>query len=682
MSQFRWITVCLIILFGLTACTVPAETVQVTRPAAQTETAVPAITHSPETEPATEPTDESATPEPTLQPTPLPTAEAVVEWLTYQNDFYGYTINYPPDAQIATEGVSGFPTEELPENMTATEYRNQLKEMYPGDICVSISLNAGSVHILAPEENGGKYATPCPGLGIGAYTMTAAGESIIINGRSYTASGNKIHEQDETATFHSEFYSVHLEDGTTITTIAGPEFSSQFETDYEAAFADYQATKEMLRQIMASFRSFAPAEGYQIPDEPVFVGGEVRLAGWSPDGRYLAYFESTQEQVEAASPGPPGSAEGSFVIYNTATGEKCRDYVLDAFYPNEGPGLGRRYLWLPGSGDLLILTPDGRLWQASAPCEEAEELTAVFPETIRYLHSFSPDQSLLLMAGETHYWFYDSNSQTAVQIPEVVPDMMNNLIWSPDGTYLAITLAGNYTGDRDPIGGSRVVEVASGQIIARHDWEPANALDGTFGGPVWLGEETFVVTLSLDQGPFFMTVTGEVEPALPLFGDLPEGNIKQLFVYVEPDSGHYHLLLKEWSGEQPPAQPRIYHSESGNVELLALQGPDDPWLTADGRIMIYGENGGYWSRPVTAVGQPLTVDETQACIRPWDPSKGSISIIEGKLFKVSEGCRFLTAVIPPDMSGFLYGSASPNDQWLAVISQTNALYVVPLDFLE
>ena len=116
--------------------------------------------------------------------------------------------------------------------------------------------------------------------------------------------------------------------------------------------------------------------------------------------------------------------------------------------------------------------------------------------------------------------------------------------------------------------------------------------------------------------------------------------------------------------------------------MLVKQSQEDPWLTADGQLMIYKEGSGYWSRPVTAVGQLLAPDETQTCIRPWDPPKGAISIIEGKLFKVSEGCRFLTAVIPPDMSGYLYGSVSPNDQWLAVVSQTNVLYVVPLDFLE
>jgi hypothetical protein len=244
-------------------------------------------------------------------------------------------------------------------------------------------------------------------------------------------------------------------------------------------------------------------------------------------------------------------------------------------------------------------------------------------------------------------------------------------------------LAGNYTGNLDPVGGSRVIEVASGQIIARHDWEPANALDGTFGGPVWLDETTFIVTLSLDQGPFLMTVEGEVESALPLFGFISQGNIKEISAYVKPDSGHYHLLLRDWGGgEHPRIQPRIYHSDSDSVEMLEINAQEDPWLTADGQLMIYRGNGTYWSRSVTAVGQPLTHAEELDCIRPWDPPQGAISILEGKLFQATEGCRFLTTVVPPDMSGFLYGQVSPNDQWLAVISRTNALYVISLDFLE
>ncbi len=100
----------------------------------------------------------------------------------------------------------------------------------------------------------------------------------------------------------SVFYG--LDDGTSLTYAAGPEFSPKFATDYEAAHADYLATKEQLLQIIDSYRSFAQPEGHLITEDPIFVGGDVWLEGWLPDGRYLAYFEYTQEQVDA-SLGPP-----------------------------------------------------------------------------------------------------------------------------------------------------------------------------------------------------------------------------------------------------------------------------------------------------------------------------------------------------------------------------------------
>ena len=122
MSQIRWILICLFMLFGLMACTVPAEVVQVTRPTMQTATAVSTIVPTQAAETAVEPTNQPATPEPTSQPTPLPATAAEADWLIYQNDFYGYTISYPPDAQIATQGITGFPTDELPEGMSPDEY--------------------------------------------------------------------------------------------------------------------------------------------------------------------------------------------------------------------------------------------------------------------------------------------------------------------------------------------------------------------------------------------------------------------------------------------------------------------------------------------------------------------------------------------------------------------------------
>ena len=132
-------------------------------------------------------------------------------------------------------------------------------------------------------------------------------------------------------------------------------------------------------------------------------------------------------------------------------------------------------------------------------------------------------------------------------------------MWSPDSQHISITLAGNYTGDSSPIGGTRVVEAATGKIIAQYDWEPANALDGTFGGPVWISHEEFVVTLSLDQGPFFMTINGEVRPLLPLFDETfePENYWPPVDVYAEVENGRYAILR---GNEGREAEAKLYVS--------------------------------------------------------------------------------------------------------------------------
>lgn len=306
-----------------------------------------------------------------------------------------------------------------------------------------------------------------------------------------------------------------------------------------------------------------------ITDDPIFVGGDVRLQGWSPDGRFLAYFEYTEEQIAESPADIPGTAPGTFTFYDTITGQKCQRYSLDGRFPYEGPGYGRRFTWL-ANGDLLIFTQDGQIIQVDVPCGQEENLTVLFPEQMLNILSHSPDERLLLLTGATAYWLYNIESRTLYSIAEITPDSFNNLVWSPEGKYIGVTLAGNYTGFRSPIGGSRVVDVAIGQIIARYDWEPSNGVDGTHGGPIWLNEQEMVITFSLDQGPFFMTVEGEVRPLLSLFGleFEREPHLPHADVYVDPNNGQYHILLTDWGWSEEKISPQVYHSETGLVEIL------------------------------------------------------------------------------------------------------------------
>lgn len=423
-----------------------------------------------------------------------------------------------------------------------------------------------------------------------------------------------------------------------------------------------------------------------ITEPPIFSGGSARLQGWSPDGRFLAYFEYTQEELDATE--YPGSAEGTFTLYDPANSAKCQRYPLSGTYAHEGDTTGQRFIWLP-DGSFFIITMNGQVIQADEPCGNDVELTAVFPQNLVRIENLSPDQSRLLLKAETGYLIYDWRSQAITPIAEVPPDAFNNLVWSPDGAFIGVTLAGNYTGDRSPIGGSRVVDAATGQIIARHDWEPANALDGTFGGPEWISPTEFVVTLSLDQGPFFMNVEGEVRPLLPLFGlEFVRDQVNGLAdTYVNPTSGSYHILLTDfgWFGNTLPAQ--IYHSDTDSVEVLDVTGLQ---LTPDG-LLFYSE--GYLARSITAIGAPFYSIDTPCLAALYTPPSPIFVGATGnptdvKLYALPE-CRYLETVqIPPLPDGrYAGGRVSPNGRWLALFA-TNAsgnipnLFVIPLNFGE
>ncbi len=298
--------------------------------------------------PTTTPVRQTAVPTPSPTPTPIPTSAVVAGWLAYHSDYYNYSISYPPEAIIYTEGVGGFPTEELPENMTSTAYLNQLRETYPDDICVSISLNVGSVHILAPPEAGGKYADICPGLGIGDYDLVETSEIVLVNGQPFTATGFVVHERDAAGTFRSEFFIFSLEDGTRITVAVGPENSPQYESDYDAAYADYLAEKELLLQIVDSYRSTALTE--KTPSrlaQPVAAAAKITVGDWSPDGRYFTYWTHTPEDADVFMP-------GDFYIYDTQQEQSCPF----GNYRTGTTSWKRRHLW-PPNGEILVFGDEG-----------------------------------------------------------------------------------------------------------------------------------------------------------------------------------------------------------------------------------------------------------------------------------------------------------------------------------
>ena len=125
---------------------------------------------------------------------PAGAATAIPGWLTYTNAFLGYQFDYPPGAVISAEGVTGYPTEELPAGMTSDQFFAQLEATYPDQLCVNVQLPIAFLTIGAPEERGGKYSSPCGVSGIGAYTLVNKTETVTVGGQAYSAGGMEIYD--------------------------------------------------------------------------------------------------------------------------------------------------------------------------------------------------------------------------------------------------------------------------------------------------------------------------------------------------------------------------------------------------------------------------------------------------------------------------------------------------------
>lgn len=400
---------------------------------------------------------------------------------------------------------------------------------------------------------------------------------------------------------------------------------------------------------------------------PLFVGADLQYAGWSADGRYLAYFEYTEEQVEQSPvEGLRGTYPGTFVFYDTMTGEKCSDYPISGLFSYEGAGQDALWRWLP-DGRLLISLPDGQLILTDAPCTPGQDFSSLFSSPVLAFGEMSPDGSWLVVKGADHYSLFNLLTQEVLPIAGIVPDPFNNLVWSPDGRYLSITLAGNYTGDRSPVGGTRVIETDSGQVIATYDWQPANALDGTFGGPIWVDNEAFVVTLSLDQGPFLMNVTGDVQPLLPQFDETfdPENYWPPLDVLQEVENGRYAVLLRNEGREV--AKLLIGTAQEETMELFD-QLPGVLQIFPDGS-MGYELDGQFWTRPVFEIGGQFV--QQPATINPWLFTGGRLQALSDDesvtILDRSSGEEINRLQVAGYESGFILNPVlSPDDQWLAI----------------
>jgi hypothetical protein len=162
-------------------------------------------------------------------------------WHTYENEFLGYRFSYPPEARVRIQGLTGFPLDELPEEMTVEAYQTQLEATYPDDLCVSVGYQNSFITFVPAAEAGGRYTVPCGVTGVGDDDLVEVTETFLIDGRPCTAGGLEFYRE---GVWQGVFYFLPLTEH--ISVHYGKSQGSQ------ALFLDAQET---LRQIISSFRS-------------------------------------------------------------------------------------------------------------------------------------------------------------------------------------------------------------------------------------------------------------------------------------------------------------------------------------------------------------------------------------------------------------------------------------------
>lgn len=168
-------------------------------------------------------------------------------WQAFTNDRYGYQINYPTGAEIEWTGITGYPTDELPQGMDPDQYMQQLEAQYGDNLCVTIYFSLGYIHILPDWENSINYSV-CGRTGVGVGEMLDKTDILTIDGMSYTVNGYEWLGGGESLSLHNETMVVILNNGTRIEYGARPV--------EDASFEDYlMKTRDTLLLIVQSYQA-------------------------------------------------------------------------------------------------------------------------------------------------------------------------------------------------------------------------------------------------------------------------------------------------------------------------------------------------------------------------------------------------------------------------------------------
>jgi hypothetical protein len=184
--------------------------------------------------------------------------DLTANWPVFINDRYNYQLRYPIDATISLHGPDGFPSDELPDGMTAEQYMDQLRKTYTDHLCVEIKYSLGVIYISAPP-NMGVFYTPCGPTGVGSGEVINMIENVYVGDQLYQANGMEVllevsdgaggTMRGETLDMHSEMFYIIMEDDTRIFFGSKPT--------HDATYEDYlMKTRETLLRILTTYEDF------------------------------------------------------------------------------------------------------------------------------------------------------------------------------------------------------------------------------------------------------------------------------------------------------------------------------------------------------------------------------------------------------------------------------------------
>ncbi|MEW6286215.1 MAG: hypothetical protein AB1509_08300 [Chloroflexota bacterium] len=288
---------------------------------------------------------------------------------------------------------------------------------------------------------------------------------------------------------------------------------------------------------------------------PVVTAPYIEFGSWSPDSQWIAYWVSSQEDVEKSSNAMPG---GTLNFMNVKTGDVC---AVPQFVTPDNQSA--KIFW---SDEIEVIIAISEEAFAGRPCQ-----TAVYRKLEKFIQE----------------------------------EMPIDLAFSPDGQYRVHTL--HKSNQHGILTFETTITLSDSATPLLHTTWRIDERLGEFGlGGEWISREQFLLYETLDQGPLILDTEHGVIPLLTelmSFNEIPsilgpeEYGMRAIpFPGVERDT--FHILVQGVGTESNFPTLRLYHAENGQVEILPFRhawrkpfSPDGQWLLMDERPDI----GGYQS---------------------------------------------------------------------------------------